>query len=355
MTDSEKWILITRCITGEASAEEQKQLTRWLSERSENREFYDDICSAWNEAKPKEREDLKSLGAYYKLRKRIEAAAVPQMLVVPDTHVPVERKLVAWPRMLRIAASFVLLLSLTGLLYLIVPNAFEPEPVAWESVYNPAGKRSRIQLPDSSIVWLNAESTLSYPAVFQKTKREVKLSGEAFFEVTRNKAAPFHVTAGSIRTTVLGTSFNIHAFDNEADATVTVVTGKVSVTEVLRQENRGESNVLGVLTANKKIVFSKTARHAELTTLEDTYHDIAWKDGVLAFHDLTFGEIAERLEHWYGVTIRFEHDMLRECPLEGTFSDLPLDQVLKLLKMTANFNYSIHGKEVMISGKSCTE
>ncbi|HET7898859.1 MAG TPA: FecR domain-containing protein, partial [Flavisolibacter sp.] len=163
------------------------------------------------------------------------------------------------------------------------------------AVVNPSGKIQAVHLPDQSIVWLNAASELQYAKNFSE-HRDIKLKGEAFFEVSHDAAHPFTVTAGELKTKVLGTSFNIKAYPAEETATVSLVTGRVEVSE--------KSGVLAVLQPSMQLQFNKQTHKASTAAL-DSNTVLAWKNGRLQFEGESFGSIAQTLERWYGVSFHF--------------------------------------------------
>jgi ferric-dicitrate binding protein FerR (iron transport regulator) len=242
----------------------------------------------------------------------------------------VKRKLPVWWM-----AAALLLLAGTWLV-------FKKPAESKMSVYVPREQQNKIVLPDSSVVWLNADSRLQYSE--DTTHREVTLSGEAFFDVKRN-TKPFVVKAGKSTTTVLGTSFNIKAYDEEAIA-ITVVSGKIKVQD--------EKKHITVLTANKQITLEKTV--VERTVNATTYH--AWIEGRLEVNNETFETIANALSRKYNVTIHFKDDALRKCTFFASFDEhASLDRVLGLLCKINNSTYrtSEDLKDIYISGTGCNQ
>ncbi|UPK69598.1 FecR family protein [Chitinophaga filiformis] len=210
-------------------------------------------------------------------------------------------------------------------------------------VYVPKEQQNRIVLPDSSIVWLNADSKLQYHEGPQH--REVTLSGEAFFDV-RKGARPFIVKAGGSTTTVLGTSFNIKAYSGEPTS-ITVASGKIKVED--------ERKHITVLTANKQITLEeKTDSAAERTVNATVYH--AWINGGFEVNNETFESIANTLSRKYDVTFHFENNALKQCTFIASFDEqATMERILELLCKINNSTYRISQdkKEVYISGEGC--
>lgn len=210
-------------------------------------------------------------------------------------------------------------------------------------VYVPREQQNRIVLPDSSIVWLNADSKLQYNDGPQS--REVTLNGEAFFDV-KKAARPFVVKAGGSTTTVLGTRFNIKAYSGEPTA-ITVASGKIRVED--------ERKHITILTANKQITLKETTDStAERTVNATVYH--AWIQGGFEVTNETFESVANMLSRKYNVAFHFENDALKKCTFIASFDEhTPMDRILELLCKINNstFRISQDKKEVYISGEGC--
>jgi len=209
------------------------------------------------------------------------------------------------------------------------------------AVYVPREQQNRIVLPDSSIVWLNADSKLQYRE--DTLSREVTLTGEGFFDVSK-RTKPFVVKAGKCITTVLGTSFNIKAYNNEAVA-ITVASGKVQVQD--------EKQHISILTANKQITLEKTT--VERTVNATVAH--AWIHGRFEIDNETFEAVANNLNRKYGVTFHFDNEALRKCTFIASFDEhATLERILGLLCRINNSTYRISEdqQEVYISGQGCS-
>lgn len=209
------------------------------------------------------------------------------------------------------------------------------------------GARMQIRLPDGTKVWINSESRLTYDTTFNQVQRKVTLFGEAFFEVVPDTTRPFIVKSGNLITQALGTSFNIKAFANEPDIEVSLVTGKVGVTEV------GPVQVTVVLAPGEKITSLKGKDGLE-KGLFNYEEGIGWKDGLLYFKNAGFDEIKKRLERWYGVSIHTDSTdkgHFSQWNYTGKFENLSLEMVLKRMGFTKNFTFSIQDEEIYLHPK----
>jgi transmembrane sensor len=339
MDENKKWDLIIRSLSGEASYDEQASINEWLLANSSNQEFYEDSHQLLPDYEKEE--------VYQIIQNRIKEseANLVQTSSQISYHTP-ERKF-GW---LKIAASWAFI-AVTGLsAYWFVTRTKLTDQPNWVTITNEAGKRSKVFLPDSSVVWLNTNSSLGYPMQFTSDHRDVVLRGEAFFEVTEDAKSPFTVITGNIHTTVLGTSFNINSENEANDISISVLTGKVKVLRV--NENKKEQQ-LGQLNPNEQLSYTESNNSYQIKTLANAYDYASWKDGTLRFRNMNFEQIAQKLEHWYGMKIIFKDDAIRKCQLEGTFYDVPIEKVMKMLSITARFEYVIQGDSITVSGKGC--
>jgi ferric-dicitrate binding protein FerR (iron transport regulator) len=242
----------------------------------------------------------------------------------------------------RIAAILVLIIGIA----IIIAKFSTSSSNSYVTITNHHGKIQLVRLPDSSNVWLNASSTLSYVKSF-KTTRELKLEGEAYFEVTHDAKHPFKVDAGGVQTTVLGTSFNIKAYNSANTTAISVVTGKVKVTN--------KSKDLAVLTPSMQLQFDRHNQTASTTTI-DTNDVLSWKKGMLQFKGQTLAEIAGALEKWYGVTILFANPGMRNCRYYMGFENsISLDNLLATMSELTEMQYAFSKdrKTITLSGKEC--
>ncbi len=247
---------------------------------------------------------------------------------------------------IRYAASLVLLAGLSYLFFDLVYNPTQHVEVeesenlpSFLTRHNPKGQKSKFVLPDSTVVYLNADSKLSFWDGFTNG-REVELTGEAFFEIAPDTLRPFVVKSGRLSTKALGTSFNVQAYEEAPAVQVTLATGKVSVEDVLSQKvmlmDPGES------------AFVKRSDHEPKKIRSDPRIISLWKDGILHFDKTPLDEVIPTLERWYGVKINIK-GYLPNHKCTGTFKKNEyLSNVLRVLGHNVGFNYTIEGKEVFI-------
>lgn len=241
----------------------------------------------------------------------------------------------------RIAAAvlFVCLFSFTTYLYVDrskVRTAMNSE----YQVIAEKGERASVVLPDGTKVYLNAASTLSYPASFTLANRTVRLTGEAYFEVTHDANAPFIVKTAEVEVKVLGTTFNLCANPADKWFEASLVEGRIEVTPY---RNPGKQVCLS---PSQKAHYN--IRTGELKIIPtDLQMETAWKRGDLIFRNQPFPEIVKQLEVFYGVTVLLEGT----CPEElftGSFHETDITQVLKNLQQHYAFKYQKSGNDISL-------
>lgn len=208
----------------------------------------------------------------------------------------------------------------------------------------PYGETRTFLLPDSSEVWLNAGSTLRYPAKFSGTQRQVTLeNGQAFFDIRPNPEHPFVVAAGELDITVLGTSFEVKAFNNEHEARVTVATGKVGVAVA---GNGAQSPSLETLQPLQQLVYS---RQQGVTTTKQVPETAiaAWRSNRLGYQEERLDDILRGLERKYNTPIKLVNTELAAERITMQLENEPLADVLDVLSFTIHFTYS-HDQDTVV-------
>ena len=220
--------------------------------------------------------------------------------------------------------------------------------------------KTSLVLSDGTKVWLNAGSSLSYDSTFNINLREVSLTGEAFFDVTKNKLKPFIIHTSKIDIKVVGTEFNVRSYATDKTTEASLIRGSIEVSfkdnpdnkillkpnEKIVVDNNGKfENVSknSLLAANKKInqVPGVAIKNLTYETKTGTIIETSWVENKLIFQDESFDEIAHQLERWYGVSIVFKNEQLKENHLTGNFTNETVRQALDALKLTAMFRYDI--------------
>ncbi len=208
---------------------------------------------------------------------------------------------------------------------------------SWVEVHSPHGARTQFSLPDGSTGWLNGGSVIKYPVQFGSS-RNVTLSGEAYFEVTKNPVSPFVIDANKIKIKVLGTSFNVFSYQNDSVAEVVVADGKVEVTnpnlkfkEILFPSDR--------LTLN-------TIKNSYSKSTVDVKEYISWKSGKLIFNNDPLTDVIRRLSRFYNVEFEVKENVDRNQLFRAFLEEESLEEVLRYMKMTMDIDYTIQERKV---------
>jgi transmembrane sensor len=217
--------------------------------------------------------------------------------------------------------------------------------ISFSEIHSPLGTRTNFYLPDGSTGWLNGGSTLKFPNQFDGKVRDVKLVGEAYFNVTSNHKKPFIVSTKNIDVKVFGTSFNVMAY---ADEQITEVTLERGVVEVLKRTNSSTKS-LGILKPDESFSYNYMSDSGKIISINSS-EKLAWLDGKLTFKYEPFEDVVRKINRWYSVNILIKNELLKSYIYYGTFKDETLDEVLKLLQLTAPIRYKDIGREINQDG-----
>jgi ferric-dicitrate binding protein FerR (iron transport regulator) len=215
---------------------------------------------------------------------------------------------------------------------------------SYNTLTNPRGSKViDMALADGSHVWLNAGSSITFPVVFTGNERKVSIVGEAYFEVAHDEAKPFYVTKGEMEVKVLGTHFNVNAYNNEEDIRVTLLEGSVQVS---RESAVGSQESRIIKPGEQALVNTSTIQLVN-PNLDAV---MAWKNGLFQFESADVKTVMRQLERWYDIDVRYEGNV-PDIRFGGEMKrDLSLAQALRgLEKMGLHFR--IEGNQLMILEK----
>ncbi len=244
---------------------------------------------------------------------------------------------------LQIAATLLLVTGLTYFFYLNTDLANEQTSVAESKTvkFNPKGRKSTITLSDKTRVDLNAQSKIEYIDHFSPNKREVTLTGEAFFDVRRDENRPFIINVNGITVKVLGTSFNIKGYPGDNYIQIAVATGNVEVYDI---SNNNSVNLIKDEVAD----YSYASGNFVKSPMDDRDMVYGWKDQKLVFRDQDLYSVAEELSRWYGVDVQLEGIDDLNKSITGIYENDPLSEVMLSLSHNYKFKYELEGKNVRI-------
>ncbi len=298
MNNESIWKQITGKLTGEATESGEDAVDQWLASDRLNRGVFSRLTEIWNYNPPGEQD---TSGIYRRVTEHIgrgERRGRLQHLVYYT---------------LRISAIFFLLAGTTVLIRMIADT--QPErPIALNEIFVPRGSRTSIILPDSSKVWLSNQSTLSYPGTFQGDLREVKLSGEAYFEVARDRSKPFIVRFGKNRIRVLGTKFSVMAYPEDPVIKADLISGKVML-----DIQKGEQYQSVEMKPGQSLTYDKAAQLITEGIVDAGFYDY-WLKGVYTFKNETLESLARKAARIYNTEIVFGDEQLKNKRYSGSFS-----------------------------------
>jgi transmembrane sensor len=311
--------LLKRYFNNQCTPEEKERIEAWLAESTPAQRNTDDVFTdidkdalkgeIWNAVRP----------AAHSIRKTSRFGTA-----------------------LRVAASLLLIAAVTWVVY-SVQHSMTQGSLTAESDYRVIraahGEKIRIVLADGTVVHLNAGSALSVPVQFADTARKVRLTGEAYLEVTKDPSRPFTVETEKATVRVLGTVFNVRAYAGENQTTVTVDEGRVRVSDTTGQ------HVL--LTRNQRAVYVQSDQSLYMQNVNAANYT-AWHKQILVFKDQPLAEIAVTLERWYNVSVEIRNSNLATHRFTGTFNNAALPVVMKDMSAVIQFHYELNEKKLLI-------
>ncbi|MBO9205181.1 MULTISPECIES: FecR family protein [Niastella] len=323
--------LIQRFRNNECTPQEIELLQQWMAQL--------DLSDELTILSPEQLDAVKS---------RMHLQLMSERTIVPERHrLPYRRRLL-------VAASWLVLAVSTILIWYFnrpsFPGNADNKPLFTVIENNHAGIR-RVTLPDGSQVWLNMYSRLEFdPKQFNRTRRLVKLSGEGFFEVvpslepgTANKKIPFVVETGSLHTRVLGTAFNIEAYEQESEVRVSLVHGKVALDDTATDQTTE-------LSPNHMVRYSKQTQSWEVLPVEAA-NVALWTQGYLVFNEVPLKEALERVENSYQVHIEYEPALVQHKRITASFRNSTWSTVLTNILFVHDLQFKKAGEKIVVVRK----
>jgi ferric-dicitrate binding protein FerR (iron transport regulator) len=332
-------------LSGEASEAELKELELLLSSDAGAKERYQLLQKFWEHhdvANPAVVEE-----SLQKVLRNLELPAASSVIETDEFKIRSGR-FIPW---MRAAAAVILLVA--GFFFINRNTAKKEEPIAAVASvvekHNSKGVKSTIELSDGSKIWLNADSKIEYPEVFAGNTREITLHGEAFFEVAKNPLKPFiiHLDKGTIR--VLGTSFNVRAYDDEKYVTTSVATGKVAFIPKYKSKAKKQDTLF--ITPDNKVSY---AYNEDKISVKPTIsnEDKAWTEGKLIFRNIRFEDMAAELERSFGKKVVFVSEKVKNYRITGSFPNDTLDNIMFYLSRIKDLKYKITNTELIIGDEA---
>ena len=325
MLEKEKYSnLINKYLEGRLEPQEVRELKEWLENDKANRRLLNQVKSNWM---PEKGSDETLEQASREMRYRIQQN---QALVNGFAQLEKPKKKLL-TNVIRVAAIFIVGVLLTQALHMTV---FAPPKGQsnYCSVDADRGQKSKLTLPDGTRVWLNSESKIQFSTEGFLANRQVKLNGEAYFDVQHNDKKPFVVVTNDYNIEVLGTEFNVMAYEDLERTETALVEGKVKIKKGGKELD---------LKPGQKAVFE--ANRLSINTI-DVEIASSWKRNELRYDAISFRELVFSLERWYDVQISLADTRLYDVKYSGVFkNDETIEEVLEALKYTTSINYKKKG------------
>ncbi len=377
MKEEQFWILLSKKLAHEATAEELALLQEFLNDNSEWTATHDhlqEFCNSRPEPSPEynQRGEDAYLNHINRLKTQVPDFEAETEMEVAVPEIGRKARYTRWVKLVgSLAAACILFYYIFN-----TPSAGEASLVQNELPHNEVkvghGSKSKIQLPDGTQVWLNSGSKLTYEGSFKGGLREVALDGEAYFDVTRDPEHPFIVHTSSIDIKVLGTAFNVKAYDVDQTIEATLIHGSIEVVDRFQPD---APKVM--LKPHEKIVFNKSRHGATPKTglpvetqpeqpvststilvtplpkhiADSSILETSWLYNRISFDDEKMTDVATKLERWYDVKIKITDDKVKNYRISGAFIDETIDEALRDIQLLIPFKYEINNKTITINKK----
>lgn len=311
--------LLIKYIIGDVTNSEKISVENWVSESEENEEVLTQLARIYYAQRTQQR-----------LKKRDTESAFRQV----ESKLKKKVRLL-FLRKIAVAASLIIGLFGIGSFFLQksdLQEAFAPSMI---TVHSNDNSRTQLVLPDGTEVHLNSRSSLTYPSHYLGTERKVILSGEAYFKVVHNDKQPFIVSTldKKYNVKVLGTEFNMQAYEEDEIIQTTLVSGSVQI-------DIPGKNSKTVLSPSQKAVYSPSANQLKVV-VADIARETDWMYNRLVFRNTPMPEVLTSLARFYNIEFDIKNNIINTYTFTGTFEDKPLYQVLDYMKISSKINYTI--------------
>ena len=311
---------ILKLVTGNLAWEEKEKVLSEINAKKENREIFRKVKIAWAIlCSDKHLSDYEEENLYFKIQDKISGK---------------KRRLVQTIEVVfKYAAIIVFLISLTTIYYTSKPqfSRTNQKKLFHTSFITENGQRSKVVLPDSSIVWLNSGTTLSYPGNFSKQHRKVALKGQAFFQVYHQKDYPFLVQANGLIVKAIGTKFDVDAYSGNDEIAVVLESGKVELA------HEGIDSFSYTMQPTEKATYSITDNLLALNYV-DTATYSSWKDGKLIFRNESMKNVVEKLKRWYNINIEVTDQEVYSSLFSGTIQNESYEEIFRYIEFVCDVN-----------------
>lgn len=368
MSQEKFWVLLSKKLSGEAGAAELRELESLILAHPEWQYAIQNLEDLWKHSSSKD--SLQDEDAFMLHLHRMTELNIPfgdepgEIPAIPVTKVRKLKWYWAAAAIIAVAGLFVFGKS-------ILTNHTDESLANKEAneISTRPGSKSKIQLPDGSIVMLNSGSKLIYNKDYGIDNREVTLVGEGFFDVKKNKEKPFIIHTADINIKVLGTVFNVKAYPEDKKTEASLIRGSIEVTIKNRPNDKiilspseklvVENGLMPDKKSQQKEAGELVAAPAGLNTVmainklkyspvDSSVAETLWIENKLVFRDESFEELAMRMQRWYDVSITIQNELLAEKRMTGIFERETIEQALEALKISIPFHYEKNGNKIII-------
>lgn len=322
--------IIQKYLQGKTSEEENLQLHQWIQQSSENKKRLFAEKDIWDTY------------GFHSNKKGYETA--PEFEILKNSiELRNSFRSIRTINILKIAAILLITFGLGwSSQYISLYSEQKTAEVSTQEIIVPKGQVNQIFLADGTRIWINSGSQLTLPSVFAPNKRVVKLNGEAFFEVAKDKKRPFMVEVNGQQIKVFGTSFNVRAYDNSNKIETTLQTGLIQLQV---------GNEIKMLNPGEQSLFNKTENKLVIGKVDPTTFS-SWKNGRFEFQNEDLIEVFKVVERWYDVEVTYDENTFRGMHFSGVIKrNKDVEHFLDLLNLTIPISYDIHGDKIKVSAR----
>lgn len=336
--------LIIKYLANNATASEEKFLMEWINESEENLKTFSSMqLLCVSQSMPNKRAESEVDNFLFNA-------------IISKGKKELKSKKIA---IACIAASLAVLLS-ANIVLLLFDKMWSKENLLtyqdnvfngyYHEVYTEKGVKAYVVLPDSSKVWLNSDSRISFPDKFTGPCREVKISsGEYYFDVVRNIDTPMIVhTSMDFKIEVVGTAFNVRTYKEDKESQTTLISGSINL---IKDIQNGRQDEVTKLYPNDSYVVRKDKTSIIIRNSQVTSKEIAWKEGFLIFESTLMEDIITKLERWYGAKFYIKDPEVLEQRITATFQSESLIQIMEMIKFCSPIDYSLDHNTITLMKK----
>lgn len=375
MIEERIWELLSLKLSGEATDAELAELEQLITQRPGASVRFDTLRKIWSTAPPgvgnKEQafnRHLQRLSNHLSdpvlsYEEPVHSQAIPDN---PEPNLSITRPLLKKPVFWLITAAAASVLLFFAVNRFASNEKIAPSLTTKNTVSTKPGSKSKITLSDGTVVLLNAGSNITYDQVFDANKREIQLSGEAYFDVTHDPGRPFIIHTNSVDIRVLGTAFNVRSYPNEKTTETSLIRGSVEISVHNNPDKKIILKPSEKLVVTNNLVETETATNSSndnskreelammtlskifLNRRDSTSKETQWIKDRLVFEEEKLGKILTDLERLYNIQMVIKNERIKKVSITGDFENKSLHEIMEALKIAAAFNYSQNENSVTI-------